>query len=365
MTATRNRIANILRPSSGSFEHDEPKMAGNGHRPKTLEGFVGQGHLKAIIRTSVIAARKRNAPFPHALLSGQAGMGKTALAALIASEMGVHFIPTTADALSDSGAVKGLLSRLDDAGYDRNGQPIDAIKPSVLLIDEAHRLPRQSQELMYACVEDRVLDAKVKDPLSGLMRPTREWVPHFTLLAATNRPGDLTQAFRDRLRLQLRLEPYSEKEACLIARQAMERLELRCGHKSARMMASRGRGVPRRILSICEQVRDMALATGRNAVSPSLCMKAFDALGLDPIGLERSEVALLTALASHVGQPLGLKTLASIIGEDERSLEDAIEPYLLAKGMVQKTARGRCITEDGLRHLEKHHGFRKCGRSLP
>lgn len=337
----------------------------NANRPAAMAEFVGQDHLKALIRTCVVSAKKRNAPFPHALLTGLAGMGKTTLAALIAAEMGVNFVPTTAEAFEDSAAVKGLIQKLDDSGHDRDGQASGAIHPTVLFLDEAHRLPRKSQELLYSCVEDRFLDTQERDFLTGAIKPVRQWVPHFTLVAATNRPGELTTAFRDRLRLHLRLEAYTEKDASKIARGALERMEIACGPKSAAMIAARGRGVPRRIIAICEQVRDVALSRGKATASPRLCAKAFAAMSLDPIGLNRGDLELLRHLGLSDGRPVGLQTLAAILGEDERTIEESVEPFLLSRGLVARTPKGRTITPAGIQYLRLHHGFEATGEKLP
>jgi Holliday junction DNA helicase RuvB len=205
---------------------DTAAVSLNATRPESIDEFVGQNHLKALIRTSVAAARQRNAPVPHCLITGGAGLGKTSLARLIALERGVSFVATTAEAFEDSASVKGLLSRLDDKGYDGQGQPSGPISPTVLFIDECHRLGRQSQELLYAAVEDRVLDTRVRDPLTGLWKQCREWVPAFTLVCASNRPGDLTASFRDRLRLELRLELYDQKDSTRIVRQVFAKMAL-------------------------------------------------------------------------------------------------------------------------------------------
>lgn len=328
-----------------------------GHRPKSLESFVGQDHLKQLIRTAVASAKHRNAPFPHSLLTGPAGTGKTTLSSIIATEMGVDVISTTADSLEDADDVRSLLSGLDSNGYDREGQPIGPIRPTVLFLDEAHRLSRRSQELLYACLEDRVVDATVRDPLTGRSRPVRQWVPFFTLVAATNRPGDLTTAFRDRLRLDLRLEAYGERDSARIARQALEGMGIRCSPQSARLIASRGRGVPRRIIGLCEHVRDAVLARGKASVTLAVCTATFGALGMDPLGLGRQEVELLRHLAQASGKAVGLRTLASLLGEDVRALEEATEPYLMQVGLIARTPQGRMITEKGVQHLSEHHDF--------
>jgi Holliday junction DNA helicase RuvB len=360
-----NRIAGYAapaQPDAAEFKVEPPTS--NPVRPQRLDGFIGQPQLKSLIRTAIVASRQRNAPFPHSLLTGAAGLGKTSLAQVIASEMGVGFVPTTAEALEDSAALKGLLSRLDGSGHDNRGNPTGTIRPTVLFIDEIHRLPRQSQELLYSCIEDRVIDIKVRDVLTGLMKPIREWVPHFTLIGATNRPGSLTTAFRDRLRLHLRFQTYGMVDSGKIARQALATMGLKCSPKCAASIAARGRGVPRRIISLCEQIRDIAVVKGKASVTPALCEKSFQEINVDPIGLSPQDVQYLQTLADSVGQPLGLGTLATVLGEEEQSVEESIEPFLLQRGLITRTSRGRALTPIGLEHLRQHHGFEPSGRTL-
>ncbi len=336
----------------------------NGIRPETLSEFVGQNHLKELIRTTAAASHKRNAPFPHTLLTGAAGLGKTSLARLIAIEMGIGFVSTTAEALDNSSDVKGLLSKLDDHGYDGKGNVVGATKPTVLLVDEAHRLPRHSQELLYGAVEDRVLESIIRNPITGMMTPTREWVPCFTLVMASNRPGDLTTSLRDRLRLNLRLEPYDQNDSAKIARQVLEKFSLKCGNKQAALIASRGRGVPRKIVALCEQVRDISIGKNKTTVSTAICEAAFESLCIDPIGLARLDVEVLKLLSNNLGQPVGLNTLASLVGEDQRALEETVEPFLMHRGLIVKTGRGRVLTRNGIEHLRNHHGLKVSGRTL-
>ena len=249
---------------------------------------------------------------------------------------------TTADAFEDSASVKGLLSRLDDTGYDGRGQPLGPINPTVLFVDEAHRLNRQSQELLYAAVEDRVLDTRVRDPLTGLWKHCREWVPSFTLICASNRPGDLTASFRDRLRLELRLELYGLTDSVKIVRQVFAKMNLKCGPSQAAQIAARGRGVPRKLVGLCEHVRDITIGKGKPSISAGNCQRAFDAICIDTIGLSRQDVELLRHLAPERRSAARVKTLAAMIHEDERALEENIEPFLLFEGAACSNAEGPC-----------------------
>ena len=343
---------------------DSTAVSLNAARPESIDEFIGQDHLKSMIRTAVGSSRHRNAPMPHCLITGAAGLGKTSLARLIAVERGVSFVATTAEAFEDSSAVKGLLSKLNDEGYNGQGQPVAQIKPSVLFIDEAHRLPRQSQELLYSVIEDRVLDTRVRDPLTGMMKPVREWVPSFTLVCASNRPGDLTASFRDRLRLELRLELYDQNDSVKIVLQAFAKMNFKCGPNSAALIAARGRGVPRKLVGICEQIRDIIVSKNKASISASVCTTAFQTLGIDTLGLSRQDIDLMRHLAMNAGQPLGVKTLAALIHEDERALEESIEPFLLSKGLIARTPRGRAVTPQGIEHLCQNHGWQPNRRSL-
>ena len=200
--------------------------------------------------------------------------------------------------------------------------------------------------------------------LTGLWKQSREWVPAFSLVCASNRPGDLTASFRDRLRLEIRLEAYDLNDSTKIVRQALNKLGLKCGLSSAGLIAARGRGVPRKLIGLCENVRDLAIGKGKTSVSSAICQKTFETVGIDLFGLTRQDVEVLRHLAVSTGQPIGIKTLAALIHEDERTLEENIEPYLLSKGLIARTPRGRAITQTGVEHLRDHHGWQANGRSL-
>ncbi len=164
--------------------------------------------------------------------------------------------------------------------------------------------------------------------------------------------------------MELRLELYDQKDSIKIVRQAFAKLGMKCGASPATLIASRGRGVPRKLVGLCEHVRDIAIRKGKTSVSASICEKAFETVGIDSLGLTRQDVDVLRNLAVNSGQPLGVKSLAAMIHEDERALEENIEPFLLAKGLLARTPRGRAITANGIEHLRQHHGWKANGRSL-
>ncbi|MBE7465633.1 MAG: AAA family ATPase [Planctomycetes bacterium] len=328
-------------------------------RPKSLADFVGQAHLKGIIQTSVIASRKENRSFPHTILSGVAGSGKTSLASIISTERNVPQVTTAAEDLKCPEAVRGLMVHLNYDGYDDSGKVVGNISPSVIFLDEVHKLPRTGQELLYTALEDRVIECPVMNPVTGQLQTRREWVPYFTLIVATNRPGDLTTAFKDRFKLHLQLEPYSVAESAMIAERALVRLGMRVGDGAPRMIGERARGIPRKVIALCETIRDVCVARSTGLVNDKICAEAFSALGLDPLGLTRQEVRVLNHLALASG-PVGIRTISTLLGEEEKAVESSVEPFLIERHLISRTARGRTITEAGREHLRLHHGGAAC-----
>ncbi len=352
-------IANrIAAPSvSKAKAHGRP-VSLNDLRPRNYDEYVGQAHCKRPIRTSALASQKQNEPFPHTLLSGGAGLGKTSLAAIIAGERDVPFYPVAVDEMTNAQSIHRILANLEMQGYDSQGQVVGPIKPDVLFVDEIHRLDRGAQELLLTALEDRVFDSVEKNPLTGNTEVRRQWVPCFSLVGATNRPGDLTQAFRDRMRLHLRLESYPVEDLSKIAAQAFDRLGIQAGEQELTMVAKRGRGIPRYTISIVLMVRDVCVTRDKKIADVNACLEAFEALGLDQLGLTRSEVEMLRHLA-EAGRPVGLSGVAEILGEEASAIQATIEPFLIRQGLIARTGRGRSITDKGLKHLQNNHGYRE------
>jgi Holliday junction DNA helicase RuvB len=279
------------------------------------------------------------------------------LGGLVAHLRGVGFAAVTPDQINSAQNVNELLSVLDHRGYGPQGQVIGQIWPTVVLVDETQALSRDSETRMLSLVEDRTTQIISKNVLTGQTMSQRVWIPHFTIIACTNRPHDLSRAFRDRLKIWVTVQPYSEPESAEIARRCLARLGVNHDDYAPTAIAQRAKGVPRRVIAICEAVRDQAVCAGSMHADAENCTRAFAALGLDARGLGRTEVQILQLLA-RAELPLGLKGLAAGLNEDPQAVEDDSEPYLLRLGFLVRSPRGRMITAAGVEHLRQHHGWK-------
>jgi holliday junction DNA helicase RuvB len=305
-------------------------------RPKRLEDFVGQERVKEQLAVFIEAARGRGEALDHVLLAGPPGLGKTSLAQIVASELGVEFVPTAGPALERKGDVASYLTALEPR--------------SVFFVDEIHRLPRALEETFYPAMEDRRLPITVGQG-AGARVVTLD-LPEFTLIGATTRTGLLTTPLRDRFGVTHRLELYAPAELGRIVRRSAGILEVEIDDPGAEAIAARSRGTPRVANRLLKRVRDFAEVRGAGHIDEAVAREALDLLEVDEAGLDRLDRDILRAICTKfAGGPVGLSTLAVAVGEEQDTIEDVYEPYLLQQGFLMRTPRGRVATEAAFEHL--------------
>ena len=307
-------------------------------RPKRLKEFIGQAQARANLGVFIEAARGRAEALDHVLFAGPPGLGKTTLAQILASELGVGFRMTSGPIVVRPGDLAALLTNL---------QPRD-----VLFIDEIHRLSPQVEEILYPAMEDFQLDLMIGEGPSA--RSVRIDLPPFTLVGATTRTGLLTTPLRDRFGIVTRLEFYAEDELEQILVRGADLLAFELAADGAREIARRARGTPRVATRLLRRVRDFATVDGAGAVTAEIADRALGRLDVDHRGLDRLDRRYLEAIAEHYGGgPVGVDTLAAALAEQRDTLEDVIEPFLLQQGLLQRTPRGRLLTRTAWAHLDR------------
>lgn len=305
-------------------------------RPRKLGEFVGQSELVEHLAIVLEAARQRRQAVDHILFAGPPGLGKTSLAGIVAAEMGVGLRVTSGPVLTRAGDLAALLTSLEDG--------------DTLFIDEIHRLHRSVEEVLYPAMEDAKIDILIgKGPTA---RSIRLDLPRFTLVGATTRTGLVSGPLRDRFGFVGRLDLYGTEELKRIVLRSAKILEVAVDEGGARCMASRARGTPRVANRLLRRVRDFAQVRGEGCITAAVAEAGLDLFGVDSLGLDKVDRALLEALCVRFsGRPVGLTTLAQCVGEEPGTIEDAYEPYLLQQGLVQRTPRGRVATPRAWEHL--------------
>ena len=305
-------------------------------RPRKLNEYIGQEKVKENLQVYIQAAKKRNESLDHVLLYGPPGLGKTTLAGIIANEMGVNFKVTSGPAIEKPGELAALLTGLQ-AG-------------DVLFVDEIHRLNRQVEEVLYPAMEDFAIDIMIGKGASA--RSIRLDLPKFTLVGATTRVGMLTAPLRDRFGVIHRLEFYTVEELKRIIARSAKVLDVGIDDAGATALARRSRGTPRLANRLLKRVRDFAQVKYDGYITEDVANYALDLLDVDKCGLDQTDRNLLmTIIERFDGGPVGLDTLAASLSEDSGTIEDVYEPYLLKNGFIQRTPRGRIVTDFAYAHL--------------
>lgn len=305
-------------------------------RPKRLTDYIGQNTVRANLEIFIQAAMQRNEPLDHVLFYGPPGLGKTTLAGIIANEMNVNLRITSGPAIDRAGDLAAILTNLDEN--------------DVLFIDEIHRLNRSVEEVLYSAMEDYAIDIIIGKGPSA--RSLRLDIPRFTLIGATTRAGSLSAPLRDRFGVIGKFELYSTEDLMRIIQRSAGILGVEADEEAVRQMALRSRGTPRVANRVLKRVRDFSQVRGDGYIDTNIAREAFQALGIDDLGLESLDREILMLIIERFkGGPVGIDTIAAALGEERITIEDVYEPYLIQTGLLNRTQKGRMVSDAAYRHL--------------
>lgn len=308
-----------------------------------IQNIVGHDSTKHQLNIASASAQQRNVGLPHILFSGVAGCGKTTMGMELAKSCLVDFLPVSPDDFTDRESVLNILDKLDHNGYDEFGNRVGKIRPTILFVDEIHRMPKKGQEIMGIAMEKLLLESGKKNLYL--------WIPHFTLVGATTDDGELTKPFREKFKLRFLFETYSELDIFNIIVMHAIRKDVTITVRAAEAIARRSRGVPRLCVTYLERCRDYQRFKEQRIITERLVEECFEHMGIDTIGLTKTELRILRLLNERK-EPIGIDNLAIVSNESVKNLKNTIEPYLIQQGMMVRSGKGRIITEKGARYLE-------------
>ncbi len=298
-------------------------------RPSSWDEYIGQTQIKKNLKVFIEASKKREEALDHILFFGPPGLGKTTIANLISSEMGANIKTTAAPMIEKSGDLAAILTNIEEG--------------DILFIDEIHRMSPAIEEILYSAMEDFRLDIIIgSGPAAQTVKID---LPRFTLIGATTRAGMLSHPLRERFGMHFRMQFYTAEELAEIVRLAAIKLNKETIKEAAHEIAKRSRGTPRLALRLLRRVRDFSEVANETNINLKTTKYALDQLGVNDLGFDEEDIRLLEFLIASKGRPMGLSTIAAALSEDEGTIEDVLEPYLLANGYIERTARGRMATE--------------------